>query len=55
VNAGQPLKLVGALLGHTKVATTERYAHLADNPVREVNERIGAALMASLNGLVGGE
>jgi integrase len=50
VNAGLSLKLVGALLGHTKVATTERYAHLADDPVREVNERIGAALAASLNG-----
>jgi integrase len=44
VNAGLSLKLGGGLLGHSKTATTERYAHLADDPVREANERIGAAL-----------
>ena len=48
VSAGLSLKLVGTLLGHGKSSTTERYAHLADNPVREANEMIGAALEASL-------
>ena len=50
VNAGHSIKLVGALLGHSKVSTTERYAHLAAEPVREVNEQIGAALAATMAG-----
>ena len=27
--------MVGKLLGHTQAQTTARYAHLADNPLRE--------------------
>jgi hypothetical protein len=33
-----------AMLGHTKSATTERYAHLADDPLRAANDRIGEEL-----------
>jgi integrase len=35
------LPMIGRLLGHTVPATTQRYAHLAADPVREANERIG--------------
>ena len=35
VNAGMGLPIIGKLLGHTQVATTQRYAHLADYPVRQ--------------------
>lgn len=35
VSKGAPLTMVGKLLGHTQPQTTARYAHLADNPLRE--------------------
>jgi integrase len=35
VTRGVSLPIVGKLLGHTQTQTTARYAHLADNPVRE--------------------
>lgn len=34
VAAGQSLPMIGALLGHTQVQTTARYAHLASAPVK---------------------
>ena len=34
VAAGQSLPMIGALLGHTQVQTTARYAHLAASPVK---------------------
>src|SRR5207249_1630450 len=47
--AGFSLPLIGALLGHSEVATTQRYAHLADDPVRRANEAIGARIAAALS------
>jgi integrase len=48
VAAGQGLPMIGKLLGHTQVATTARYAHLAADPVKAaangVAERIADAL-----------
>jgi integrase len=35
VSSGVSLPIVGKLLGHTQAATTERYAHVADNPQRD--------------------
>lgn len=34
VSSGLSLELVGRLLGHTQAATTKRYAHIADDPLR---------------------
>ena len=34
--------MIGSLLGHTRVETTARYAHLQVDPVREVTTRVGA-------------
>ena len=48
VNSGQSLAVVGKLLGHTKILTTQRYAHLADDPLRKANEQIGSTLAANL-------
>ena len=50
VNHGHGLAFVGKLLGHSKIQTTQRYAHLADDPLRRVNEQIGAGLAATLAG-----
>ena len=35
VSRGLSLPIVGKLLGHTQAITTQRYAHLADDPLRE--------------------
>ncbi len=50
VNLGLPLPMIGKVLGHSNSAMTERYAHLADHPVREANERIGAHIAAVMAG-----
>ncbi len=42
VSSGLSLSIVGRLLGHTQIATTQRYAHLADDPLREATNRMGA-------------
>ncbi|HEX8300996.1 tyrosine-type recombinase/integrase [Sphingomonas sp.] len=42
---GMSLPLLGRLLGHTQAATTSRYAHLAQDPVRVAADAIGAELM----------
>lgn len=36
---GVSLPMVGKLLGHTQPQTTARYAHLADNPLREASNK----------------
>ncbi len=43
-SAGLSLPVIGSLLGHTQAATTQRYAHLSSDPVREAAEAIGAKL-----------
>jgi integrase len=48
VSAGASLYLTGALLGHRKATTTERYAHIAADPLKtlaaDVGKRIAAAM-----------
>lgn len=41
-SAGLSLPVIGALLGHTQAATTHRYAHLFDDPLRAATERAAA-------------
>jgi integrase len=41
---GLSLPVIGRLLGHTQSRTTERYAHLADDPLREATEKVGAVI-----------
>lgn len=48
VNAGHNLSVIGKLLGHAKILTTQRYAHVADRSIRQANEMIGATLEATL-------
>jgi integrase len=48
VSAGASLPLIGQLLGHTQVQTTQRYAHLFDDPLRKAAETVGAYVLPAL-------
>jgi integrase len=41
VGAGISLPIIGRMLGHSKPATTQRYSHLADEPLRAAAEIVG--------------
>jgi len=41
---GLSLQIIGRLLGHSLARTTARYAHLADDPLREAAAKIGAVI-----------
>ena len=43
---GMSLPLIGSLLGHTQASTTQRYAHLMDDPLRAAVERVGTIVTA---------
>lgn len=52
VAGGGSLPMIGKLLGHRQSSTTERYAHLADDPndpVRQLNEQAGGAIAAAMS------
>jgi integrase len=44
------LPIIGALLGHADPSTTQRYAHLADEPARRAADAIGSEIAAALTG-----
>ena len=46
-SSGLSLPIIGALLGHSQPATTARYAHLLDSPLREATERVGRIVAGS--------
>jgi integrase len=46
VSGGMTLPMIGKLLGHTQVQTTQRYAHLLDDPLRAGLEQVGDMLRA---------
>ena len=42
----ESLPLIGALLGHSNPSTTQRYAHMFDDPMRAATETVGAVIAA---------
>jgi len=50
VSDGASLFLVGKALGHKQSTTTERYAHVADDPVKAVADRTANHLAALMTG-----
>ncbi len=46
-----PLPVVGALLGHSQAQTTQRYAHLYDDPLRQAVEAVGGKLHGTASGM----
>lgn len=47
---GLGLPIIGRLLGHAQTATTARYAHLDNDPLRRASEAIAGRLAEALNG-----
>lgn len=47
VSSGMSLPIVGRLLGHTQPQTTARYAHLADDPLRQATNRFASIVAAA--------
>ena len=39
-SGGQSLVIIGKMLGHSQPATTARYAHLADDPVKAASDAV---------------
>ena len=46
--SGLSLPLIGALLGHKDSATTARYSHIAEDPIRRASDSIGRRIVNSL-------
>jgi integrase len=47
---GLGLPVIGRLLGHAQAATTARYAHLDNDPLRRASETIASQIAAALDG-----
>jgi integrase len=47
---GASLPMIGALLGHSQPQTTDRYAHLAADPLRAASDAIARRIATSLQG-----
>ena len=48
-SGGESMLVLRSLLGHKRVATTERYAHLGDDPVRAAADRTSQTISALLS------
>ena len=46
--SGMGLQIVGRLLGHADISTTERYAHLADDPLKRASDMIAGQIAAAM-------
>ncbi len=45
---GEGLTMIGKLLGHARIETTSRYAHLARDSVRESAERVASSIASDV-------
>ena len=50
MTSGMSLPIIGRLLGHQHQATTQRYAHLGDDPVHQAGAAIAEAIAAEMQG-----
>lgn len=48
VAGGASLPIIGALLGHSEAKTTQRYAHLANDPLRQAASSVAATIAQSM-------
>jgi integrase len=49
IMAGVPIAVIGKLLGHKNSKTTERYAHIGQDPIRAAGELVAAKISNSIN------
>jgi site-specific recombinase XerD len=49
-SSGESLLILKAMLGHKRASTTERYAHLGDDPVRQAVDRTSRDIAGWLRG-----
>lgn len=47
---GVPLAIIGKMLGHAQAATTQRYAHLADDPLKAAADKVAHRISAAMQG-----
>jgi integrase len=47
-SGGLSLPMIGALLGHREVSTTQRYAHLGDDPRKAAADRVAEHVAAAM-------
>ncbi len=52
---GLSLPVIGALLGHTQAATTQRYAHLAADRLKQAADMTSERIAAAMKGTAGGK
>ncbi len=48
-SAGLSLPTIGALLGHSEPATAARYAHLAQDPVKQAADQVSGLIDMAMN------
>ncbi len=53
--SGLTLQSIGRLMGHTQTATTQRYAHLASDPLVQASDLVGQRLADAMQGRARGE
>jgi integrase len=53
-SSGESLLILRTLLGHRRASTTERYAHLGDDPVKRAADRAASSIAGWLAGLAPG-
>jgi integrase len=49
-SGGMGLPIIGKMLGHTQAQTTQRYAHLASDPVKAAAATVAAKITAAMSG-----
>jgi integrase len=54
-SSGMGLPIIGKILGHAQPSTTQRYAHLAPDPVRAAAAAVAAKIAAGLGGATSGQ
>src|SRR5262249_40885663 len=54
VAGGMGLPIIGKMLGHTQASTTQRYAHLASDPVKAAAATVAGTITAAMQGGRGG-
>jgi integrase len=54
-SAGMGLPIIGKMLGHTQAQTTQRYAHLASDPVKAAAAAVAGKIASAMKGTSGGE